>query len=262
MAITLYDFLSFPFNGGRGIRADQIDGLGIQSYFASNVAWDDAADPAEIRLSGFYGAVGGANIVGSNANILFRVPAVTPRVATELTGRVGTDSGLIVRDLQGRRISARDLTPSALSAVFYAAGSPGSLRFVEPLPVRPQDFTLVASWLPDPPYDQAAFEAYVSDPANHVTSNTAVVTQVAPTDYTTRTRTFVQRVIGLPLDAPDVAGIQQSRGGQVGFTHIGPWDGREFQGTPLKWFNMGPLQVADIFPTFTITYEIRFAPYA
>ena len=266
MPLPRRDFFEFRFNGGRGVRQNQIDEAGIQTYFGSGVSWDDESDPTELRLSQYFGADGGATIVGSIANILFRIPAVTPRGATELTARVvtgsGTDSGLIVRDLLGRHLRARDLTPNGLYLVLYAAGSPGSLRFVEPLPVRPQDFDIVASWLPQPPFDQAAFEAYVSDPANHATSDTSTITQVAPTDYATRTVNFVQRVIGLPLDAPDVAVIQPTRGGQVGFSHIGSWDGREFQGAPFKWFNMGPVPVADFFADYTITYMIEFAPYA
>ena len=239
---------------------------GIQTYYGSGVAWDDAVDPTELRLSQYFGADGGATIAGSLATILFRIPSVTTRGATKLTGSVVTDSvtdsGLIVRDLLDRRIRARDLTPNGLYLVLYAAGSPGSLRFIEPLPVRPQDFDIVASWLPQPPFDQAAFEAYVSDAANHATSDTSSITQVAPADYATRTSRSVSRAIGLPLDAPDIAVIQPTRGGQVGFTHIGPWDGREFQGTPLKWFNMGPVLVADFFADYTITYMIEFAPYA
>ena len=239
---------------------------GIQTYLGSGVSWDDESDPTELRLSQYFGADGGATIFGSLAKILFRIPAVTPRGATELTARVvtgsGTDSGLIVRDLRDRRILARDLVPNGLYLALYATGSPGSLRLVEPLPVRPQDFDIVASWLPQPPFDQAAFEAYVSDAANHATSDTSSITQVAPADYATRTSRSVSRAIGLPLDAPDIAVIQPTRGGQVGFTHIGPWDGREFQGTPLKWFNMGPVPVADFFADYTITYMIEFAPYA
>ena len=246
MAITLYDFLSFPFNGGRGIRADQIDGLGIQSYLASNVAWDDAADPAEIRLSGFYGAVGGANIVGSNANILFRVPAVTPRVATELTGRVGTDSGLIVRDLQGRRISARDLTPSALYAAFYAAGSPGSLRFVEPLPVRPQDFNILVA---------RVYQPYTADNvAAQLASGTPYATNDVQSPADTMPGTTNSLGFGVPDFAPDIDRVFPLVPlGVTGYSANGPNYAYTMPigGITYKWW-FGPAWLAD--RVFRVTF--------
>ena len=231
--------------------------VGIPSFVPSG-----AAQPSAAVLT--------ASIAGLAASPPFPslVYLLTPndldRAADDLELRINGDVSRVrpVVDFRGDPLAARDLDQGALYEVLATFGPAQQYRMTEPVLPRLQDFDIVASWLPQPPYDQAAFEAYVSDPDNHATSDTSSITQVAPTDYAARTVDFVQRVIGLPLDAPDVAVIQQSRGGQVGFTHIGPWDGREFMGSPMKWFNMGPVDVADLFPAYTITYEIEFAPYA
>ena len=238
MAITLYDFLSFPFNGGRGVRQNQIDAAGIQSYFCSGISWDDESDPAELRLSQYFGANGGATIDGTIANILFRIPAMTPRGVTELTARVvtgsGTDSGLIVRDLRDRRVRARNLIPNGLYFALYATGSPGSLRFIEPLPVRPQDFAIWLGWFASP-FDALAI-------ATGTTFDVPDVTIPSHPMNPPPSPAFL--VLGTPATAPPVERfVRTNPGGTELVVAVATFLntlGLSVGGVPFTWYAIGP----------------------
>ena len=242
MAISLRDFLTFPFNEGRGIRMSQVDG--VQTHLVSS-GWDDPDDPQHLIISPTLATQ-------PDQMLLFmRLPFAIPRTDRNLTARIGAQN--VERPLvgiNGGAVKPRELTPGALHGMLIDTGA---ARFVEVLPPRPQDYTLVVSWLPQPPYDQAQFEAFVSDPANHGTSTTDMVTVPAWTG--TDGNAQVGRVFGAPLDAPDLDFIETTS--IVSSSRITPWDGREFMGTPYKWWNLRRIQ--GLFAQLgAVTYRVEF----
>ena len=197
MAISLRDFLTFPFNEGRGIRMSQIDGA--QTHLVSS-GWDDPDDPQHLIISPTLATQ-------PDQMLLFmRLPFAIPRTDRNLTARIGAQN--VERPLvgiNGVAVKPRDLTPGALHGMLIDTGG---ARFVEVLPPRPQDFTLVWSWLPATPYTQSVFEAYASDAANSYESMTPVVTVGPHADAQTLGNADRRgRVIGLPFDAPDIVRV-------------------------------------------------------
>ena len=163
---------------------------------------------------------------------------MTPRGVTELTARVvtgsGTDSGLIVRDLRDRRIRARDLIPNGLYLALYATGSPGSLRFIEPLPVRPQDFDIWLGWFASP-FDAMAI-------ATGTTFDVPDVTIPSHPMNPPPSPAFL--VLGTPATAPPVARfVRTNPGGTELVVAVATFLntlGLSVGGVPFTWYAIGP----------------------
>ena len=131
MAISLRDFLTFPFNSGRGIRMNQIDGA--QLHFVTS-SWDDAADPTHLILSPFL------ENVPEQALFFFRLPGTIPRKARALTARIGvTNIERPLVGIDGAAIPTRLLAPNYL---YGALMDSAAARLIEPLFPRPQDFEI------------------------------------------------------------------------------------------------------------------------
>ena len=183
------------------------------------------------------------NAVPRPAIVFFEAPDVLPRDGDAMrirpNGRGVTDPFL---DLRWRPLAARQVTPGMLVECLYNARDEWVV--VEPLQVRPQDFNLVMSWLPTPPYGQAEMEAYVNDAAHHGASMTDHVILPA---FVSDGRTRANLVVGVPLDAPDFDRFQGR--GEIVFTVTGtrilPWDGRLYNGIGYKWWVL-PFVTVDV----------------
>ena len=162
MPLPRRDFLEFLFNGGRGLKMEQIDG--VQTHLTST-GWDNVDDPQHLIIGPTMASVPDQML------LFFRLPFVIPRTTRNLTARIGAQNReLPVVGIDGGTIKPRDLTPGALHGMLIDTGG---ARFVEVIPPRPQDFEVVMAWLPEVPINnQAVFEAYVDIPGNHGVSMT------------------------------------------------------------------------------------------
>ena len=143
MAISLRDFLTFPFNSGRGIRMNQIDGA--QLHFVTS-SWDDVDDPTHLILSPFL------ENVPEQALFFFRLPGVIPRKARALTARIGaTNIERPLVGIDGSAIPTRLLAPNYLYGTLMDSAA---ARLIEPLFSRPQDFEIAVVWV-DASYDDS-----------------------------------------------------------------------------------------------------------
>ena len=225
MAISLRDFLTFPFNSGRGIRMNQIDGA--QLHFVTS-SWDDAADPTHLILSPFL------ENVPEQALFFFRLPGVIPRKARALTARIGaTNIERPLVGIDGSAIPTRLLAPNYLYGTLMDSAA---ARLIEPLFPRPQDFTLVCV----PSYDDRVMTQAEAD-AVGTDGPTASQTAVVPwPEYNFPTNTDIEFFLGVPLDAPDISGLRYGR--SLGASVFGapfPYpdgDVVTYGGEPMKWW--------------------------
>ena len=248
MAISLRDFLTFPFNSGRGIRMNQIDGA--QLHFVSS-SWDDAADPTHLILSPFL------DNVPEQALFFFRLPGTIPRKARQLTARIGvTNIERPLVGIDGSAIPTRLLAPNYLYGTLMDSAA---ARLIEPLFPRPQDFNIVVARV------YAPYATIDSD----LTAGTRYATRdVVSPPYATGetpdagflvgpTHNFI--VFGVPVDAPDIADVQpldhtiHPSGSVQEYTAVrASAVTTEIDGVPHKWWSGGPW-IED--RTFRVTFE-------
>ena len=155
MSIVLRDFLTFPFNGGKGIRAAQIADVDVPAlqaesnqrtpiYIAGTVAEDQAAN----RLTG--------TIAGKTDRPRFLSIAFfgTPSGLSRDDDALMLDVNGEVHPLLNRTyhtVRSRDLTPGGLYQALFGINPANSNRswvLIDPLIRRPQDWTFVYGSVP------------------------------------------------------------------------------------------------------------------
>ena len=139
MPITLRDFITFPFNGGRGIRTDQLDGEIAAAQLAA-----DAGMPVYLNTGATYTAAqnritltGAADPPVPSLFFAF-VPNDVGHKSNALTIAAGSVEELL-HDPAGDDVSARRLSPGALIGILRLAAS---FRLSEHPPTRPVDYAI------------------------------------------------------------------------------------------------------------------------
>lgn len=208
----------------RGLLTDAIDSLseGMPVHLVTG--------PAYNVTTGLFDLAGLPDLE-IPALLLVKLPTVLPRSSVVATVRVGGIDEMLT-DIDNVEVAARLLTPGSLVGMVRYSGA---VRLTEPLLPRPQDFRIVASWLPTGAFDQASFESFVSDDANHGWSDIASV--YVPRWTGTNANELVGRVFGVPVNAPDLDFIETGTS-RIVASRIPPWDDREYKGSPYKWWNM------------------------
>lgn len=203
MPITLRDFISFPFNGGRGIRTDQLDGAIDRSQLAANAgeptllyttvgtAYDDATHLLTVGLRP------GAGPPALGTSVWIIMPAGMPRTSDAMTISIGGAPSVPLRAISGQAVSARQLTPGCLHEVLVLVGQ---VRFVAPLPsVRDQDWELAAFWS-DENLEDEAVDADQFGGIETFSTSTITVPAYVPGARDRNAYLF----LGVPMDAPDI----------------------------------------------------------
>ena len=100
MPLPRRDFLEFLFNGGRGLKMEQIDG--VQTHLTST-GWDNADDPQHLIIGPTMASVPDQML------LFFRLPFTIPRTTRNLTARIGAQNReLPVVGIDGETITPRD----------------------------------------------------------------------------------------------------------------------------------------------------------
>ena len=141
MAITFRDFITFPFNGGRGIRGSQIDGridranlpLGVGAGQNLFVATLMDYDSGTATITGEIDNLA-AFPLGSLVYGVFPDTIDLSRVALSLDVD-GTPRPLL--DIDGRTVWAAQLTPGRIYGLIRTTDG---LRFLEEFGVRPEPY--------------------------------------------------------------------------------------------------------------------------
>ena len=202
MPLPRRDFLEFLFNGGRGLKMEQIDG--VQTHLTST-GWDNVTDPQHLIIGPTMASVPDEML------LFFRLPFTIPRTTRNLTARLGAQNReLPVVGIDGETITPRLLTPGALHGMLIDTGG---ARFIEMLPPRPQDWIMVGAWsyTPSVSPDTASIlsAAELADPTTTEYTVPDFMVPQAPAGASSNTgRLFM----GVPMDAPDLVRVERVGG--------------------------------------------------
>ena len=243
MAITLRDFLTFPFNNGRGIRANQIDGLIPTSQLSGLIQANQLAGSA-----GFPSYFSGLDYIAADNHLVatlfpdaslrptwpsityFVLPANVGRKqdALSLTFTGATPPVYPILDVHGNAVSAELLSPGDVLGLLRV--SPTSVRFFQPLPVRPQDYNILATISADAILDASEIVAATSSGNNMITPPLWVEADGNRHIYH-----------GVPNDTPDIVGIEVSGINQI-FAYVRVAGTQDSGAIPYKWWRSFNLQ--------------------
>ena len=190
MPITLRDFLSFPFNSGRGIKTDQLDGMvtfdqldedtGMPVYLVTAPVYSEADN--RITLTGLTDPPNPSMIFALLPTVLARKDAALTLVAGSFSAPLTNPAGVAV--------SAVDLTPSALVGLLRLSGD---VRLAEYQPKRPQDYTIRSALSVDVTFTEAEI--------------LAGTTSATPTITTPTSPDPAYYAFGVPDSTDDITGI-------------------------------------------------------
>ena len=176
MAIVLRDFITFPFNGGRGLRTNQLAGeinrsqlhkdVGMPTY-GGTTTYDAGTDKIVAAIS----QLGEVIVPPLPSQLLMTMPTAIDRKGVALNMNAG-GVDFPLRTLENGAVAARDLAPGCLHGILRSANR---FIFTEALPPRPQDYELVVGWgnITDGSLDAAALAAAQSFGTNLATVPTA-----------------------------------------------------------------------------------------
>ena len=199
MTIPRFDVFDFRFNNGRGIRADQIDGLtaaaatGIPVYAATSTA-QQSNDVLTADITILTGLPPFPSL------IQFLTPAGLNRAADDLELQINGDTTRVrsMLDFRGDALAARDLDPGALYEFLARAGPEEEYRLNEPIPVRRQDFDVAFAWT-----GQGIDLDDVAVTAGATFAGTVIDIPARPAGTASGTRARLW--FGVPADAPDIS---------------------------------------------------------
>ena len=239
--------------GEQGDKGDKGD-KGSSFYVAdAAAAYDASADVMSVTVA----ELQGLNVPKPSLLFLF-APAVLPRNAAQVELHITNalpGQQVPIFSLTGDEIAARDITPGMLLEGIFSRG--GRHTLTEPLPPRPQDFSLVAAWVDqDPatadPTPGAVTAAVVAAGASSMTP--AVMIPAYPGAATSAYLYF-----GVPDVAPDIA--EMLRVGATGQLAIeAAPDTTEIGGETGKWWRTTSRVSVSSLPGRS--YRAVYAPYS
>ena len=224
MAITFRDFITFPFNGGRGIRGSQIDGridranlpLGVGAGQNLFVATLMDYDSGTATITGEIDNLA-AFPLGSLVYGVFPDTIDLARVALSLDVD-GTPRALL--DIDGRTVWAAQLTPGRIYGLIRTTDG---LRFLEEFGVRPGRYFIRT----------AASLAPLVTVAEILAGNRSTTQFIALVPFTTPH----YHQFGVPDNSPDITDIIIPATGASQFAFVQRVPGTvTVEGVAYKWW--------------------------
>ena len=224
MAITFRDFITFPFNGGRGIRGSQIDGridranlpLGVGAGSNLFIATLMDYDSGTATITGEIGNLA-AFPLGSLVFGVFPKAIDLARVALSLDVD-GTPRPLL--DIDGRTVWAAQLTPGRIYGLIRTTDG---LRFLEEFGVRPEPYFIRS----------AASLAPIVTEAEVLVGNRSTTDLIALVAFTTPH----YHQIGVADRTPDITDVVDPASSQSVFAYLQRVPGTvAVEGVAYKWW--------------------------
>ena len=264
MTIPRFDVFDFRFNNGRGIRADQIDGLmaaaatGLPSFLVENVvqASDDVltADVTVLTDSPPFPSL-----------VYLLTPTGLNRAADDLELQINGDTSRVrpVVDYLGEALAARDLEPGGLYEILAAFAPSQQYRLTEPIPRRRQDFNIILAW-----HETVIDGGFTINDVNAASAGmfgTNILTippAPAASSQTIGGQLYGYLLLGVPADSPPVAVVRGDSvlGGQPQIQFESSTVSLPVGGVAHTWYQTTETLRLSAWPGAEL--EVEFGPYA
>ena len=176
MAIPFRDFFEFLFNGGKGIRTNQLDGeitqaqladdTGIREYVGESFTHDSVNN----RITGNVRGLDTGDTFERYSRMIAFSPDPLGRQSDALR-MVAHTVNLPLVDRDGQPVSARQITPGRLYEILQAFSA---FAFIQPLGLRPQDYKILSAISEDETFTEAEILAGTESPTDSNVLNTPI----------------------------------------------------------------------------------------